>query len=294
MVKHLSSKQGIMGSSPIVCKQVWNLFKGHEDIMAHYHPYHLVDASPWPYLAAMSALSLTMGTIMWFQGYLFGELVIVLGLVSMSICSYVWWRDIVREGTYQGHHTWVVQKGLTIGMVLFIVSEVFFFISFFWAFFHSSLAPTAELGGVWPPVGIQAFNPFQVPLLNTVILLSSGATVTWSHHALLARSRADSLQGLIMTVALGLVFTCLQAYEYVEASFTIADSVYGSIFYLTTGFHGLHVIIGTIFLIVCLVRLYGYHFTQYHHFGFEAASWYWHFVDVVWLFVFTFYYWWGY
>lgn len=206
----------------------------------------------------------------------------------------VWWRDVIREATYQGHHTLVVQKGLKIGMLWFIISEVCFFISFFWAFFHSALSPAVELGVVWPPVGIQALNPFEVPLLNTAILLSSGATVTWSHHALIAGNRKQAISGLLLTIILGVLFTALQALEYYEASFTIADSVYGSTFFVATGFHGLHVLIGTTFLTVCFVRMLKHHFTKWHHNGFEASIWYWHFVDYVWIFLFISIYWWGY
>jgi len=178
-------------------------------------------------------------------------------------------------------------------MILFILSEICFFFSFFWAFFHSSLVPTIELGSVWPPQGIEVLNPFSVPLLNTAVLLSSGATVTWAHHAIISGKRDEAIQGLFLTLILGALFTSLQVMEYIEASFCIADSVYGSVFFVATGFHGLHVIIGTTFLAVCWFRLLYHQFTRHHHFGFEAASWYWHFVDVVWLFLYVCIYWWG-
>ncbi|PNF34264.1 Cytochrome c oxidase subunit 3, partial [Cryptotermes secundus] len=178
-------------------------------------------------------------------------------------------RDIVREGTYQGLHTKKVTKGLRWGIILFIISEVFFFISFFWAFFHRRLSPTIELGSTWPPTGILPFNPIQIPLLNTAILLASGVTVTWAHHGLLENNHTQRIQGLFFTVILGDYFTILQAYEYVEASFTIADSSYGSTFFVATGFHGLHVIIGTTFLLTCLLRQINLHFSSNHHFGFE-------------------------
>jgi len=169
----------------------------------------------------------------------------------------------------------------------------FFFFSFFWAFFHRSLAPTIEIGLIWPPTGIEPFNPFQVPLLNTIILLSSGVTVTWAHHSIIENNHSQTLTGLILTVILGLYFTSLQALEYWEASFTISDSSYGSTFFMATGFHGVHVIIGTTFIAVCLNRHFKNHFSPSHHFGFEAAAWYWHFVDVVWLFLYMTIYWWG-
>ena len=186
-----------------------------------------------------------------------------------------------------------VQNGLRYGMILFIVSEIMFFAAFFWAFFHSSLAPTVEIGAIWPPKGIEVLNPWDIPFLNTVILLSSGASVTWAHHAILAGNRKQAITGLFLTVLLATIFTGFQAYEYLEAPFTISDGIYGSTFYMATGFHGFHVIIGTLFLSVCLIRLIKHHFTPGHHFGFEAAAWYWHFVDVVWLFLFVCIYYWG-
>lgn len=204
-----------------------------------------------------------------------------------------WWRDISLEGTLLGLHSNIVELGLRWGIVLFIISEVFFFLSFFWAFFHSSLAPDFEIGSLWPPSGISPFNPFQVPLLNTIALLSSGVRVTWAHHALIRGNHSLATLGLIVTVLLGIYFSALQSLEYYEARFSIADRVYGSRFYVATGFHGLHVIIGTTFLMVCLKRLLSLHFRSKHHFGFEAAAWYWHFVDVVWLFLYMWLYWWG-
>nr|URX53259.1 cytochrome c oxidase subunit III [Glyptotermes perparvus] len=255
------------------------------------HPFHLVEQSPWPLTGAMGALVTMSGMISWFHQY--NQYLLLMGMTIMILTMIQWWRDIVREGTYQGLHTKTVTKGLRWGMILFIISEVFFFISFFWAFFHSSLSPTIELGSTWPPTGISPFNPLQIPLLNTAILLASGVTVTWAHHGLLENNYKQGLQGLFFTVLLGIYFTILQAYEYMEASFTIADSSYGSTFFVATGFHGLHVIIGTTFLLMCLLRQLGKHFSSNHHFGFEAAAWYWHFVDVVWLFLYISIYWWG-
>nr|YP_010946848.1 cytochrome c oxidase subunit III [Rhabdoblatta nigrovittata]WGO57605.1 cytochrome c oxidase subunit III [Rhabdoblatta nigrovittata] len=255
------------------------------------HPFHLVDKSPWPLTGALGALIMMTGLIKWF--HLYNNQLMFIGMTIMILTMIQWWRDIVREGTYQGLHTKFVTKGLRWGMILFIISEVFFFISFFWAFFHSSLSPTIEIGSLWPPMGIEPFNPLQIPLLNTAILLSSGVTVTWAHHGLLENNYSQALQGLFLTVILGLYFTALQAYEYIEAPFTIADSVYGSTFFMATGFHGLHVIIGTTFLLTCFLRHLYLHFSSNHHFGFEAAAWYWHFVDVVWLFLYISIYWWG-
>lgn len=257
------------------------------------HSYHLVDPSPWPLIASISAFTLTNGSVMYFHSFQNGGFIVLLGFLLVILTMAIWWRDVIREATFEGHHTKVVQKGLRYGVILFIVSEVMFFFAFFWAYFHSSLAPTVELGSVWPPEGIHPFNPWDVPLLNTIILLSSGVTVTWAHHAIVTGVRYQAIYALILTIILAILFTALQAFEYQEASFDITDGVYGSTFYLATGFHGFHVIIGTLFLIVCLLRLINYHFTTEHHFGFEAAAWYWHFVDVVWLFLFVTIYWWG-
>nr|YP_010139269.1 cytochrome c oxidase subunit III [Tullbergia mixta]QQK54723.1 cytochrome c oxidase subunit III [Tullbergia mixta] len=255
------------------------------------HIFHMVDQSPWPITAALGALIMTSGMVKWF--YTKDLTILLTGQSILLITSFQWWRDISREATFQGLHTLTVAKGLRWGMILFITSEVLFFFSFFWAFFHSSLSPTLETGIWWPPTGIYPFNPFEIPLLNTLILLSSGVTVTWAHHAIIQDNHSEAIQGLAATIILGVYFTALQAYEYIEASFSISDSVYGSTFFVATGFHGLHVLIGSIFLATCLIRLYLNHFSSSHHFGFEAAAWYWHFVDVVWLFLFINIYWWG-
>lgn len=255
------------------------------------HSYHLVDMRPWPLTGSIRAIMLTTGLVKWFHQ--FNIDLLILGILATVLTIIQWWRDITREGTYQGLHTRIVISGLRWGIILFIVSEVLFFFSFFWAFFHRRLAPTVEIGICWPPLGIEPFNPFQIPLLNTTILLSSGATVTWAHHAIIESNHTQAIQRLALTIILGFYFTALQAFEYIEASFTIADSVYGSTFFVATGFHGLHVIIGSSFLTICWLRLYSCHFSAYHHFGFEAAAWYWHFVDVVWLFLYVFIYWWG-
>ena len=239
----------------------------------------------------MGALFLTSGLVGWFHGY--SILGAVLGFVLVLITMFQWWRDVIREATFQGCHTVRVSKGLRWGIILFILSEVLFFFAFFWAYFHRSLAPRLELGSCWPPSGITPLNPFEVPLLNTGVLLASGVTVTWAHHGLIEGNRREAIQGLFATIALGVYFTFLQAGEYHEASFTIADGAYGSSFFVATGFHGLHVLIGTSFLGVCLGRLVLQHFSTGHHFGFEAAAWYWHFVDVVWLFLYLSIYWWG-
>lgn len=255
------------------------------------HPYHLVEESPWPLIGSIGAFFITSGLVKWFHFYSFS--LIFTGITLILVVMYQWWRDISQEGTSQGLHVNIVELGLRWGIILFIVSEIFFFLSFFWAFFHRRLSPTIELGRIWPPLGIDTFNPFGVPLLNTVVLLSSGVSVTWAHHALIRGDHSSATQGLAITVLLGLYFTCLQAIEYYEASFSIADRVYGATFFIATGFHGLHVLVGTTFLVVCFWRLNSGHFSANHHFGFEAAAWYWHFVDVVWLFLFISIYWWG-
>nr|YP_001905915.1 cytochrome c oxidase subunit III [Antedon mediterranea]CAL50592.1 cytochrome oxidase subunit III [Antedon mediterranea] len=259
--------------------------------MNHQHPFHMVDSSPWPIVASTGALISTLGLVLWFNGFSF--FVVFLGLFSLVIVSIFWWRDVIRESTFQGNHTSSVSVGLRFGMILFITSEVLFFFAFFWAFFHSSLAPSVELGVCWPPSGITTLDPFLVPLLNTAVLLSSGVTITWSHHSLIEKNWFSAVQALFFTVLLGFYFTILQAWEYYDAPFNISDSVYGCTFFVATGFHGLHVIIGTTFLFVCLIRMVFYHFSNSHHFGFEAAAWYWHFVDVVWLFLYISIYWWG-
>nr|YP_009995251.1 cytochrome c oxidase subunit III [Ochthebius puncticollis]QNP09641.1 cytochrome c oxidase subunit 3 [Ochthebius puncticollis] len=255
------------------------------------HPFHLVDVSPWPLMGALGAMISMIGLIKWFHYY--NNNLFLLGMMIMLLIMYQWWRDVSRESTFQGLHTYIVTMGMRWGMILFITSEVFFFLSFFWGFFHSSLAPTIELGMIWPPKGIITFNPIQIPLLNTLILLTSGLTVTWAHHSLMENNYTQTKQSLLMTVILGIYFTMLQAYEYMEASFTISDAIYGSSFFMATGFHGLHVIIGTTFLLICYLRHLNNHFSSIHHFGFEAAAWYWHFVDVVWLFLYVSIYWWG-
>ena len=259
------------------------------------HPYHLVDPSPWPLIGALFAGTMFGGGVLYMHGLkLFsiipGTWVMVAGLIGVLAIMFVWWRDVIIEAVRQGHHTPVVQIGLRYGMALFIASEVMFFAAFFWAFFSSSLFP---VGGIWPPKGIHPFNPWELPFLNTLILLTSGTTVTWAHHALLENDRKGLIQGLGLTVILGLCFTGCQAWEYSHAAFGFKEGIYPSTFFMATGFHGFHVIIGTCFLAVNFFRARAGHFRPDHHFGFEAAAWYWHFVDVVWLFLFVCIYWWG-
>ena len=264
------------------------------------HPYHLVDPSPWPLVGAISALVLAVGAIMYMHE-IDGGIVMGIGLIMCLGTMAVWWRDVIKEGEHGGHHTTTVQLGLRYGMVLFIASEVMFFVARFWAFFDASLyadeaiqiARVEHTGGTWPPQGVEVFNPWHLPLINTIILLTSGTTVTWAHHALKENKRGGLIWGLVLTVLLGVCFTAVQAYEYGHAAFGFTDGIYSSTFFMATGFHGAHVLIGSIFLIVCLGRSLVGHFKPNHHFGFEAAAWYWHFVDVVWLFLFFAIYWWG-
>nr|YP_010478351.1 cytochrome c oxidase subunit III [Nesophrosyne sp. 242 GMB-2012]UVI59795.1 cytochrome c oxidase subunit III [Nesophrosyne sp. 242 GMB-2012] len=255
------------------------------------HPFHLVENSPWPLTASMGIMTTASGTVMWFHNN--QMLLMNLGTFIIIMTMIQWWRDVVRESTFQGLHTKKVIKSMKWGMMLFIASEVLFFSSFFWAFFHSSLSPAIEVGMQWPPMGIKSFNPLSIPLLNTLILLSSGISITWAHNAIINNNFSQTKHSLIITILMGIYFTLLQMIEYLEAPFSMADSVYGSTFFMSTGFHGIHVIVGTIFIIVSTMRTLKLHMSMKHHVGFEASAWYWHFVDVVWLFLYTSVYWWG-
>ncbi len=267
------------------------------------HDYHLVNPSPWPLVGSISAFVLAVGAIFWMKNlkmfglhagpYIFGA-----GLIGVLYVMIAWWADVINEAEH-GDHTRVVQLSHRYGMILFISSEVMFFVAWFWAFFDASLFSNEAIqysrveftGGHWPPKGIEVLDPWHLPLLNTLLLLTSGTTVTWAHHALLKGDREGLKKGLLATIVLGLIFTSVQAYEYAHAPFAFKNSIYGSTFFMATGFHGAHVIIGTIFLFVCLMRALKGHFTPKQHFGFEAAAWYWHFVDVVWLILFVVVYW---
>jgi cytochrome c oxidase subunit 3 len=270
------------------------------------HDYHLVDPSPWPLVGSISAFVTAVGAIMWMKGlpifglkagaYIFGA-----GFLGILYVMAAWWTDVVKEAEHGGYHTRVVQISHRYGMILFIASEVMFFVAWFWAYFDASLfageagqyARVEFTGGHWPPKGTEVFDPWHLPLLNTLILLTSGTTITWAHHALLHDDRDGVKKGLLITVLLGALFTIVQVYEYSHAAFGFKGSIYGATFYMATGFHGFHVLIGTIFLLVCLLRTMAGHFTSKQHLGFEFAAWYWHFVDVVWLFLFAAIYVWG-
>lgn len=265
--------------------------------MAHEknHDYHILPPSAWPLLGALAGFILLFGSVLYMHEVT--PWVMVVGFLFTFYVMWGWWRDVTIEGN-TGDHTPVVKIGLRYGVVLFIISEVMFFAAWFWSFFKHAMYPMSEespmVDGPWPPEGIETFDPWHLPLINTLILLCSGAACTWAHHALAHdNNRKDMRTGLIISVVLGLIFTVLQAYEYNHAAFGFAGNIYGANFFMATGFHGFHVIVGTIFLFVCLMRLQAGHFTKESHVGFEAAAWYWHFVDVVWLFLFAAVYVWG-
>ncbi len=283
--------------------------------MAHgavKHDYHILPPSPWPFIGSASATLMAIGLIAWIKGGVFGIekgqwWLFATGIAGVLYTMFGWWRDVVKEAN-AGDHTPVVSIGLRYGMVLFIASEVMFFVAWFWIFFemalfhhHRTLSGIEEVRtawATWPPAGVEAVSPWHLPLVNTLTLLLSGTTITWSHHALQQGDRKGAKWGLILTILLGALFTTIQIYEYSHInhehlfySEAAANSgLYGSTFFLATGFHGFHVFVGTLFLIVCLIRLMNGAFTPKQHFGFEAAAWYWHFVDVVWLFLFAFVY----
>ncbi len=263
------------------------------------HDYHLVDPSPLPIFTAFSLLMLAIGSVLFMHGKFMGKITLPLGLFLVLACMFSWWSDVIKEGREHNAHTKIVQKGLSIGMIIFIVSEVMFFVAFFWSFFHARLFPHEMIASdpwsvaasIWPPKGIETFDPWNLPFMNTLILLLSGTTVTWAHHSLIHNKRAEAVRALGITIFLGVSFTLLQAYEYHHASFTIDQGIYPANFYLATGFHGAHVIIGTVFLAVSYFRAKKGHYDAPNNIlGFEFAAWYWHFVDVVWIFLFIFVY----
>ena len=271
------------------------------------HDYHLVEPSAWPIVGSVGAFVTAIGAITYFQtlkgapplfGLLSGPYMLILGALILAYTFIGWWRDVIKESVVQGDHTPVVKLGLRYGMILFIASEVMFFVAWFWAYFNAALYPKFINLTQWPPtkigtINITTFDPWHIPLLNTLILLTSGTTVTWAHHAIQTGNQRSAVNGLALTILLGMSFTGFQAFEYMHAGFPFAGNVYGATFFMATGFHGFHVIVGTLFLIVCFFRARAGHFTPERHFGFEAAAWYWHFVDVVWLFLFASIYVWG-
>lgn len=267
-----------------------NLINIKKNLQAH--PYHLVDNSPWPFTISWTLFFMAIGAVLSMQGFQIGSNLLLLGFLTTLAVFYFWFADIGMEGSMLGNHTKEVKKGLILGFFLFVFSEVMAFMSIFWAYFHSALSPSVELGGIWPPLGIVALDPFAIPLLNTFLLLSSGAFVTYGHHTLIGGLRKNSFYSLIWTIVLALIFTMFQYFEYSNADFSLADGVFGTVFYCSTGLHGFHVIIGTLFLIVCARRHYLYYFSRQGHVGLESGIIYWHFVDVVWLFLYiTVYVW---
>ncbi|HQU69482.1 MAG TPA: cytochrome c oxidase subunit 3 [Albidovulum sp.] len=269
--------------------------------MAHQknHDYHILPPSLWPLLGALGGFIMLFGLVLWVSPQVESKQpwMFLIGTALVAYVMYGWWSEVVREGN-TGDHTPVVRIGLRYGFILFIMSEVMFFSAWFWTFFKHALYPMGPesplVDGVWPPEGIVTFDPWHLPLINTLILLCSGAAATWAHHAIAHEdNRKDMINGLALAAVLGIFFTLLQALEYSEAGFGFAGNIYGASFFMATGFHGAHVIIGTIFLLVCMFRAMRGDFTPEQHVGFEAAAWYWHFVDVVWLFLFASIYIWG-
>lgn len=253
------------------------------------HPYHLVTLRPWPINVSFRLIIILRGVLILFNN--FNINLILIGLLLTILNLIQWWRDVIRERTIQGFHTLKVILGLQNGILLFILSEVIFFLSFFWCYFHIYLSPRIEIGRIWYPINLIVFNPYNIPILNTLILLSSGVSITYCHYRIIKSNLNNSIIRILITLILGLIFTYFQYLEYNESYFCINDSIYGSVFFLLTGFHGFHVILGTIFNIVIFLRIIFKHFSLYHYFGFEASSWYWHFVDLVWLFLYLFIYW---
>ena len=268
---------------------------------AKNHDYQILPPSIWPVVGAIAAFIMLFGAVMGFHGqtgsFFANYWLFLIGVAGVLFVMYGWWSDVVHESN-SGEHTPVVRIGLRYGIIIFIMSEVMFFAAWFWAFFKNAMYPmgpeSPRIDGIWPPAGIETFDPWHLPLINTLILLTSGATLTWAHHVIATDGdRNDAKKGLWLTVLLGLLFTIVQAYEYSHAAFGFTDGIYPSVFFMATGFHGFHVAVGTIFLAVCLIRVYKGHFTAEAHVGLEGAAWYWHFVDVVWLFLFFVIYVWG-
>jgi len=257
------------------------------------HFFHIVDPSPWPLFTSLGCLGTCTGAVLYFHMFNIGFETLTFSLLFLMYIIFGWFRDIIHEGTVQGCHTNQVQQSLRLGFKLFIVSEAMFFFGFFWAFFHASLSPTIEIGGEWPPLAIEVLSPLSIPLLNTLILLLSGCSITWSHHAFRAGLFRESLKGLAVTLFLAVFFLFCQVFEYFNASFDISDGIYGSVFFMTTGFHGMHVFLGGLLLLGAFIRILLNTFSRSHHLGFEMAIWYWHFVDVIWIFLFVCIYCWG-
>nr|YP_009104523.1 cytochrome c oxidase subunit III [Liposcelis entomophila]AHA47077.1 cytochrome c oxidase subunit III [Liposcelis entomophila] len=262
--------------------------------MKKWNDFHLVDISPWPIITSFMLLNLVLSLYcMLHKSINILTIHFLVILTSFIFIFFLWTRDIVREASYLGFHSLKVKFSIKIGMVLFILSEVMFFLSFFWSFFNFSLNPAVELGNLWPPLGIEVINPYHIPLLNTLVLVSSGVSITFSHHNLLNNNMNNSMNWALITIILGIYFSFLQGFEYLYCSYSIMDSTFGSIFYMATGFHGLHVMVGTLFIYTETIRFTKFNYSAIQNLGFEVSCWYWHFVDVVWLFLYIFLYWWS-
>lgn len=269
--------------------------KQSNNFRAEKHGFHLVKPSPWPITVSIILFNIALYSLKIFHEFEYSKKTFLIYIFFFLYAIGMWFRDVVIEGTFQGHHTSVVQRGLKYGMIVFLISESMFFFGFFWCFFYMSISPSIWIGCTWPPLGITPVNPYALPLLNTLLLISSGVTASFAHKSMSYRfGRYNVMKGLFLSIVYGITFTIFQLWEYSTASFSINDGIYGSIFYVSTGFHGLHVIIGTVALIVCLIRHYRYHFTMEHHVGFECSLWYWHSVDVIWILLYLFIYVWGY
>nr|YP_010372200.1 cytochrome c oxidase subunit 3 [Ceratovacuna keduensis]UOX27598.1 cytochrome c oxidase subunit 3 [Ceratovacuna keduensis] len=260
-------------------------------MMKMNQPYFILNQSPWPILMSFNMFNLMISNIMMLNMKI--NLFLMINMILILMISLLWWRDIIRESTFMGKHNFYMMNLIKFSMIMFIISEAFLFISFFWNFLHNSLSPAIELGLNWPPKNINFFNPTLIPLLNTIILLMSSFTVTLTHFYLLNNNKNQTIKFLYTTIILSMYFIILQMIEYKESTFTFSDSIFGSSFFMATGFHGLHVIIGTIFLMINLIRFHNMQISFIHHISFELASWYWHFVDIIWLFLYMTFYWWN-
>lgn len=256
-------------------------------------PFHLVSPSPWPILVSFSLLSLTLSLALTMHGYIGSMHLVYLALIVVGSSITLWFRDIISEATFLGDHTIAVRKGINIGFLIFVGSEILIFAGLFWAYFHSAISPDVLLGGVWPPIGITAVQPTELPLLNTIILLASGATITYSHHATIEGNRKNALSGLLLSFWLIVIFVTCQFIEYTNATFTISDGVYGSVFYAGTGLHFMHIVILAVMLLINYLRIRNYQLTSTHHVGYETLILYLHVLDVIWLFLYIVFYWWG-
>lgn len=257
------------------------------------HPFHIVAPSPWPIIVSFALMSLALSLGLTMHGYIGDIKLVYLALLVLTLSSLFWFRDVINEATYLGDHTVAVRKGINLGFLFFVLSEVLIFSGLFWAYFHSAISPDVLLGGCWPPVGIQAVQPTELPLLNTIILLSSGATITWGHHAIIGGDRKATLLSLRITLLLIIIFVACQYIEYTNAAFTISDGVYGSVFYAGTGLHFLHMCMLIVMFIICCWRIQNYQLTRTHHVGLETLVIYAHLLDVIWLFLYVVFYWWG-